>query len=122
MGHAGGLLRGLPYRPNVTTSGRGKCSVLTGEPGTRARADHGRLLLAACCVHSQLAQQPQSPNPKKRAATATATTYVYVGGHRACYSPAAQAARGATAVCLAIALKTGSVLPGSGDRVSGHID
>ena len=51
--YVGGLLRGLPYRPNVTTSGRGKCSVLTGKPG-RARANM-RLLLAARCVHNQLA-------------------------------------------------------------------
>ena len=54
ISYVGGLLRGLPYRPNVTTSGRGKCSVLTGKPG-RARANM-RLLLAARCVHNQLAQ------------------------------------------------------------------
>ena len=58
----GGLLRGLPYRPNVTTSGRGKCSVLTGKPG-RARANM-RLLLAARCVHNQLAQLQSALPPR----------------------------------------------------------
>ena len=69
--YVGGLLRGLPYRPNVTTSGRGKCSVLTGKPG-RARANM-RLLLAARCVHNQLAQLQSARATAKRAAT----TYVY---------------------------------------------
>ena len=60
--YVGGLLRGLPYRPNVTTSGRGKCSVLTGKPG-RARANM-RLLLAARCVHNQLAQLQSALPPR----------------------------------------------------------
>ena len=41
--------------------------MLTGEPGTRARADHGRLLLAACCVHSAQPARATRNNPKAQA-------------------------------------------------------
>ena len=67
----------MPYRPNVTTSGRGKCSVLTGEPGS---STSGWAVAAGGSLRAQ---------PARATAKRAATTYVY-----ARHAPAADA-RGA---------------------------